>query len=163
MQLDDAALAGRIERVSTIVATDGIQFDRQGHLWLGGLENSSLARYVPGGTYEQVLENERLRWPDTFAVGPDEKIYVTTTQIHLQPAERGRYTGQASQTFSVSPMISSWTGVDHQLPGDGWKSISLRSAPRSVPRSGWEAVHLRNSTVWDSDTPRTRCASLANG
>jgi sugar lactone lactonase YvrE len=89
--LDDAALAGRIERVATIVATDGIEFDRQGNLWLGGLENSSLTRYVPGGKYEQVLQDDRLRWPDTFAVGPDGKMYVTTTQIHLPPAERGPY------------------------------------------------------------------------
>jgi sugar lactone lactonase YvrE len=90
-RLDDAALAGRIERVHTIVATDGIEFDRQGHLWLGGLEDSSLTRYVPGGKYEQVLQDDRLRWPDTFAVGPDGKMYVTTAQIHLPPAERGPY------------------------------------------------------------------------
>lgn len=90
-RLDDAALASRLERVATIVATDGIEFDRQGQLWLGGLEDSSLTRYVPGGKYEQVLQDDRLRWPDTFAVGPDGKVYVTTTQIHLSPAERGPY------------------------------------------------------------------------
>ncbi|WP_224361514.1 SMP-30/gluconolactonase/LRE family protein [Hyalangium versicolor] len=90
-RLDDAALAGRIEQVATIVATDGIEFDRQGQLWLGGLEDSSLARYVPEGKYKQVLQDDRLRWPDTFAVGPDGKVYVTTSQIHLQPAERGPY------------------------------------------------------------------------
>jgi sugar lactone lactonase YvrE len=90
-RLDDAALAGRIERVHTIVATDGIVFDRHGRLWLGGLEDSSIARYVPGGKYEQILQDARLRWPDSFAEGPDGKIYVTTAQIHLPPAERGPY------------------------------------------------------------------------
>lgn len=89
--LDDAALATRIERVATIVATDGIEFDGQGNLWLGGLEDSSIARYVPGGTYTQVIQDPRLRWPDTFARGPDGKLYVTTSQIHLPPAERGPY------------------------------------------------------------------------
>ncbi|WP_224244721.1 SMP-30/gluconolactonase/LRE family protein [Hyalangium gracile] len=89
--LDDPALAGRVEQVDTIVATDGIEFDRQGKLWLGGLEDSSLAVYVPGGKYKQVLQDDRLRWPDTFAVGPDGRMYVTTTQIHLPPAERGPY------------------------------------------------------------------------
>lgn len=90
-RLDDAALAGRLERVHTIVATDGIEFDHQGQLWLGGLEDSSLARYVPGGKYERVLQDDRLKWPDTFAAGPDGKMYVTTAQIHLAPEERGPY------------------------------------------------------------------------
>jgi sugar lactone lactonase YvrE len=90
-RLDDAALADRIERVHTIIATDGIEFDRQGSLWLGGLEDGSIARYVPGGKYEQVLQDDRLRWPDTLAAGPDGKMYVTTTQVHLPPEERGPY------------------------------------------------------------------------
>jgi sugar lactone lactonase YvrE len=89
--LDDEALAQRIERVNTIVATDGIMFDRHGTLWLGGLEDNSIHRYVPGGAYEQVIQDARLRWPDSFAQGPEGKIYVTTSQIHLPPAERGPY------------------------------------------------------------------------
>ena len=48
-RLDDAALAGSIERVHTIVATDGIEFDHQGHLWLGGLEG-------PGNDFFKQLE-----------------------------------------------------------------------------------------------------------
>ena len=30
-------------------------------------------------------------WPDSFAQGPQGWIYVTTTQIHLPPSERGPY------------------------------------------------------------------------
>jgi len=89
--LTDEALAQQLERVATIVATDGILFDRHGTLWLGGLEDSSIARYVPGSAYEPVIQDARLRWPDSFAEGPEGKIYVTTTQIHLPPAERGPY------------------------------------------------------------------------
>ncbi|OJH34280.1 SMP-30/gluconolactonase/LRE family protein [Cystobacter ferrugineus] len=91
IQQNDEALAPRIERVHSIVATDGIMFDRNGTLWLGGLEDSSIHRYVPGGAYTQVIQDNRLRWPDSFAQGPDGKIYVTTSQIHLPPAERGPY------------------------------------------------------------------------
>ncbi|WP_225412175.1 SMP-30/gluconolactonase/LRE family protein [Stigmatella hybrida] len=89
--LTDEALAGRLERVHTIVAPDGIFFDRKGVLWLGGLENSSVNRYVPGGRYEQVIQDDRLRWPDSLTEGPEGKIYVTTSQIHLPPTERGPY------------------------------------------------------------------------
>lgn len=90
-RLDDAALARRIERVHTIVATDGILFDRGDTLWLGGLEDGAIYRYRPGGAYEQVIRDPKLLWPDSFAEGPDGWIYVTTSQIHLPPAERGGY------------------------------------------------------------------------
>jgi sugar lactone lactonase YvrE len=90
-RLDDKALASRVERVHTIVAPDGILFDSNGVLWLGGLEDGSIYRYVPGGAYERVIHDARLLWPDSFAQGPQGWIYVTTTQIHLPPAERGPY------------------------------------------------------------------------
>ena len=80
-----------MERAHTIVAPDGILFDDKGVLWLGGLEDGSIYRYVPGGAYEQVIRDPRLLWPDSFAQGPQGWIYVTTTQIHLPPAERGPY------------------------------------------------------------------------
>lgn len=89
--LDDKALAGRVEKAQTIVAPDGILFDSQGVLWLGGLEDGAIYRYVPGGSYERVIQDARLLWPDSFAEGPQRWIYVTTTQIHLPPAERGPY------------------------------------------------------------------------
>lgn len=90
-KLDDKALASRVEKAHTIVAPDGILFDSSGVLWLGGLEDGSIYRYVPGGAYEQVIHDARLLWPDSFAEGPKGWIYVTTTQIHLPPAERGPY------------------------------------------------------------------------
>jgi sugar lactone lactonase YvrE len=90
-KLDDKALASRVERAHTIVAPDGILFDDKGVLWLGGLEDGSIYRYVPGGAYEQVIHDPRLLWPDSFAQGPEGWIYVTTTQLHLPPAERGPY------------------------------------------------------------------------
>lgn len=91
LKLDDEGLAARIERAQDIGATDGILRDREGALWLGGLEDSTIHRYVPGGKYEQVLRDERLSWPDSFAQGPEGHIYVTTSQIHMPPAERGPY------------------------------------------------------------------------
>jgi hypothetical protein len=32
---------------------------------------------------EIAVQDERLKWPDSFAVAPDSTIYVTTAQIHL--------------------------------------------------------------------------------
>lgn len=37
------------------------------------------------GRNEIVVRDPRLAWPDTFAVGPEGALYVTTSQIHTQP------------------------------------------------------------------------------
>lgn len=90
-KLDDATLAKRVEKVREIVATDGIAFDREGNLWLGGLEDGAVYRLSPGGRYERMVRDDRLKWPDSFAVEASGDVLVTTSQIHLPPAERGAY------------------------------------------------------------------------
>jgi len=35
----------------------------------------------PSGEPKIVVQDERLRWPDTFSQGPDGTIYVTTSHI----------------------------------------------------------------------------------
>jgi hypothetical protein len=35
----------------------------------------------PGAAIRTVVQDERLRWPDTFGQGPDGTIYVTTSHI----------------------------------------------------------------------------------
>ena len=88
---DDAELARQVEKVHEIAATDGIAFDPAGQLFLGGLEDGSVYLLTPGGRYVRLLRDERLSWPDSFAVEADGAVLVTTSQIHLPPAERGPY------------------------------------------------------------------------
>jgi sugar lactone lactonase YvrE len=90
-KLSDGDLAGRVEKVRTIVATDGMIFDREGNLILGGLEDDSIYRLSPGGRYERLVKSDELKWPDSFAVEADGGVLVTTSQIHLRPADRGPY------------------------------------------------------------------------
>lgn len=90
-KLDDAELAGRIEKVRKIASTDGIAFDPEGDLYLGGLEDGSIYRLTPGGRYERLIRDKRLSWPDSFAVEPDGNVLITTSQIHLPPDRRGAY------------------------------------------------------------------------
>jgi sugar lactone lactonase YvrE len=84
--LDDAALAQAIERVAESGVSDGLVFDRAGNLYLSSLEENAVNRLTPAHRRERVVQDERLRWPDSFAVGPDGWIYVTTAQIHLGDA-----------------------------------------------------------------------------
>jgi sugar lactone lactonase YvrE len=84
-QLADQELANRIERVGRVPASDGLAF-RDGKIYVSSIEDDSVVRYdVTTKTSEVVVRDERLKWPDSFAFGPDGTLYVTSSQIHLTP------------------------------------------------------------------------------
>jgi sugar lactone lactonase YvrE len=69
-------------------------YDRAGALFLTGLEDHAIHRYLPAGAAgktETLLSSPQLQWPDTFAIGPDGALYVTTSQIDKQPTPPGPY------------------------------------------------------------------------
>jgi sugar lactone lactonase YvrE len=73
---------------------DGMIYDRAGALFLTGLEDHAIERYLPtgaAGKRETLLSSPQLQWPDTFAIGPDGALYVTTSQIDKQPTPPGPY------------------------------------------------------------------------
>ncbi|NLR94268.1 SMP-30/gluconolactonase/LRE family protein [Flammeovirga agarivorans] len=80
-----------IEKVAKIPATDGMLFDRNGNLWLGGLESNSINVFTAKGELKTVLKGSEIRWADSFAKNLDREIYFTTSQIHLPEDKRGQY------------------------------------------------------------------------
>lgn len=53
---------------------------KAGTLYLTSPTDYSIKK-LNGSTVETVLTDRRLRWPDTFAEGPDGTIYVTASHI----------------------------------------------------------------------------------
>jgi sugar lactone lactonase YvrE len=83
--LPSSELANRIERVGQVPVSDGLEF-HDGKVYVSAIEEDAIVRYDPvQKTSEVVMRDERLSWPDSFAVGPDGSLYVTTSQIHLTP------------------------------------------------------------------------------
>ena len=85
VSLDAEELAKKVERVAESGVSDGLVFDQAGNLYLSSLEENAINRLTPEHTRRLVVKDARLRWPDSFALGPDGWIYVTTAQIHLGP------------------------------------------------------------------------------
>ena len=87
--LDDArlrpeALAAKVEKVGENGVADGLLIDERGRMYVTSPEDDLVKRRddVAAGTPPTILVRDpRLRWPDTFAEGPDGAIYVTTSRI----------------------------------------------------------------------------------
>lgn len=86
------AVEQHVVKVGETGAADGIHFGADGHLYLTALEENAINRlaqpYDPGGAVEdgrveRVIGSDRLKWPDSITVGPDDSLYVTTSRIHL--------------------------------------------------------------------------------
>lgn len=57
-------------------------FDPQGNLYLGDLESNAIVYLTPEGRLNTLVQDERLKWPDTFTMDPQGNLYVTTSRIH---------------------------------------------------------------------------------
>ena len=74
-------LAAAVERVGTTNIADGLWMDRRGRLYVTSPEDNSLKMRMPDGMMRTVVQDDRLRWPDSLAEGPDSSIYVTSSHI----------------------------------------------------------------------------------
>lgn len=77
------SLAAQVTDLGETAVTDGMITDDEGRVYHSALEADAVLRYLPNGTLDTLVQDPRLRWPDSFALGPDDFLYVTTSQIHL--------------------------------------------------------------------------------
>ena len=79
--LSPEELRKKVEWVAETGPVDGIMFDPQGRLYLSDLEGQAIRRLERSGAIVTIVQDERLNWPDTFAVSAAGEVFVTTSQI----------------------------------------------------------------------------------
>ena len=79
-RLAEKDLEARVERVAETEPTDGLWIDGRGRLYLSAIEQDAV-KVREGGRITTLVQDKRLRWPDTFSEGPDGTIYVTSSRI----------------------------------------------------------------------------------
>ena len=84
-------LENKIETVGTTGASDGIAFGPDRNLYLTSIEMNSIRRLTKSGKVETMIQDPRLKWPDSFSITKDGYIYVTTSQLHLNFAVQEPY------------------------------------------------------------------------
>ncbi|MDC1105559.1 L-dopachrome tautomerase-related protein [Prolixibacteraceae bacterium] len=89
--LKDTEVEVFVEEISKVPATDGMMFDLNNNLWLGGLERDGINMLSTNGTLVEVIKDSRIKWADSFAIDKNGFIYFTTSQIYLKEEERSSY------------------------------------------------------------------------
>jgi sugar lactone lactonase YvrE len=85
-QLSDKDLESKVENVGQTPAPDGILEAPDGSIYLTDLEHNAIVHWNPATkSIEQVIADKRLMWPDTLSWGPNDELYVTTSQIQNMP------------------------------------------------------------------------------
>ncbi len=90
----DALVDGRLseEQVAATVidhgekgASDGLESDDKGRIYATAYEQNAILRRLPDGSFETLIHDPRILWPDTMSVASDGFLYFTANQLHRQP------------------------------------------------------------------------------
>jgi sugar lactone lactonase YvrE len=84
-QLTDSDLVGYVERYGEKPISDGITIDDTGNVYITSITEDAIGVVRPDGSYDQLFQEDTFSWPDGFAVGPDNYIYVTINELHRSP------------------------------------------------------------------------------
>lgn len=94
----------RVQKVAETEPVDGLWMDKSGRLYLSSLADNAVKALEPDGKRRTVIADPRLRWPDTFAEGPDGTLYVTASRIQDSPwFHRSGWQGNGFTLFSFRP------------------------------------------------------------
>jgi sugar lactone lactonase YvrE len=66
-------------------SADGLETDDAGRVYITNWEHNAIMRRLPDGTFETLVHDPRLLWPDTMSVAR-QHLYVTSNQLHRQAA-----------------------------------------------------------------------------
>lgn len=70
-------------------ASDGLESDARGRIYLTDYEHNAIRRMMPDGSIETIAHDPRMLWPDTLSAAYDGYLYFTVNQIERQAAHQG--------------------------------------------------------------------------
>lgn len=83
--MTDNQVGQTVKDEGTKAASDGLETDSSGRIYVTDYENNSIARRVGGGKYETIMTDARALWPDTMSIAGNGYLYFIANQLHRQP------------------------------------------------------------------------------
>jgi sugar lactone lactonase YvrE len=103
--VDEATLTAAVERLAHTGGADGMRMDDAGRLYITAIEQDAVLRYQPDGAPQTVVQDSRLRWPDSMDIHEVQgrrRLFVTSSRIHeTWPFNWGRSLAEAYYLFCV--------------------------------------------------------------
>ena len=117
--LTDASLSpeqmtAKVEKVSDSEPNDGLWTDSTGRLFFTAVQRDAIEMQDGAGPRKLLVTDPRLRWPDTFAQGPDGTLYVTNSDITDSP--RFNAQGWAAKSFNLWKIVPGQGGLIAKNP-----------------------------------------------
>lgn len=82
--LPEDKVVGTIRQEDRDFASDGLESDAQGRIYLTDWEHNAIQVRSGPGEFRTLVTDERMWWPDTLSVASDGYIYFTANQLHRQ-------------------------------------------------------------------------------
>lgn len=80
----DRQIADDMRTESRNFASDGLESDAQGRLYLTDWEHNAIVVRNSDGQYKVLVGDPQILWPDTLSLAPDGRLYFTANQLHRQ-------------------------------------------------------------------------------
>ncbi len=78
---NETDLVKSVENLGVTPAADGMIFDKKGNLYMADLERNAISYRTPGGDMKILIQDERIKWPDSFAIDPENNLIFTDSLI----------------------------------------------------------------------------------
>ncbi|MDX7950164.1 L-dopachrome tautomerase-related protein [Lichenihabitans sp. Uapishka_5] len=101
--LSPEAVKAKVEKAADSQPNDGLWTDSSGRIFFSNLHDSAITTLEPDGKKTTLVADPRLRWPDTFAEGPDATLYVTNSAINDSPRFNAK--GWKSTSFNLWKIV----------------------------------------------------------
>lgn len=99
-QVSEQQLDAAVQDLGEKGASDGMEADADGAIYAGDYEHNSIRKRLPDGTWQTLVHDPRLLWPDTLSIGPDGYLYFTANQLHRQAGFRSGH-DQRQKPYSL--------------------------------------------------------------
>ncbi len=83
--IKEAQVEEKVSNMGVTPAPDGMIFDKNGNLYMADLERNAVSYRTPKGEMKILIQDERIKWPDSFSIDQDNNLIFTDSLLQQTP------------------------------------------------------------------------------